>query len=79
MDEASNRVTIKGCPHCGQKAHLNYNYSARTRLYLVFCKCDFCGSTGKVYSSKNNPAEENWMSMACQDAVRAWNTRFDER
>lgn len=70
--------SIKACPHCGGTACLNSNYSYKTRTYFVMCKCDICGSQGKIYSSREEPAAANWDNAACRDAISAWNMRTTE-
>lgn len=70
---------IKPCPHCGGPACLNSNYSYKIRSYFVFVKCDICGSQGKIYNSPYNPVEAEWNTGACNDAVMAWNMRYNER
>lgn len=68
-------MTVKTCPHCGGTACLNANCSYKKRTYFVFVRCDICGAQGKVYSSPEDPAAENWENDACIDAIKAWNMR----
>lgn len=67
--------TLKSCPHCGGIACLHSNYSYKTRSYFVFVKCEVCGATGKVTTSKDEPAAQEWNNEACDRAVSAWNMR----
>lgn len=71
--------TIKPCPHCGGNACLNQNYSYKARSYFVFVKCDICGSQGKIYNSKEEPAAADWSNTACDNAIEAWNLRTPEQ
>lgn len=69
--------SLKGCPHCGGPGSIWANYSYKTRSYFVFVKCGLCGAQGKVFTSDNDPEEEGWNNVACNNAVMAWNLRFD--
>lgn len=69
---------IKTCPHCGGTAYLNSTYSFKIRKYFVVVRCDICGAQGKAYASDNSPEEDNWDSVACNDAINAWNMRAGE-
>lgn len=66
---------IKTCPHCGGTACLNANYSYKTRTYFVFVKCDICGAQGKITTSQEDPAADEWNNAACNTALEAWNLR----
>lgn len=68
-------IRIRGCPHCGGNSSLTQNYSYKCKGYFVFVKCDICGAQGKIYNSDTEPAEDNWQSQCCKDAVAAWNMR----
>ena len=68
---------IKSCPHCGGSACINANYSYRIRKHFVFVKCDVCGAQGKVYTDDKDPVLSDWKDFACDDAVRAWNMRYN--
>ena len=67
---------IKSCPHCGGAAYLNQTYSGYMRKYFAFVKCSFCGAQGKAYRSKEEPAENDWATDSCFDAIEAWNKRY---
>ena len=66
---------LKKCPFCGGKACATANYSKRRNVYYVFIKCDVCGAQGKAYISEEDPAQNEWQSIACEDAQNAWNLR----
>ena len=68
-------MIIKPCPHCGGIACLNYNYSNKARRFFVYVKCDICSAQGKPYTSVEDPAAQEWDSIACRDAINAWNMR----
>jgi transcription elongation factor Elf1 len=70
---------IKPCPHCGGMAALYSNYNRRTRSYFVFVKCEICGSQGKIYNSRQEPAAVDWINAACDNAIAAWNMRTTEQ
>ena len=69
---------IKPCPHCNGSGCLYSNYSYKSRSYFVFVKCEICGSQGKIYNSKDEPAAVDWNNEACNSAVEAWNMRAYE-
>jgi hypothetical protein len=66
---------ILPCPHCAGTACIHANYSYKIRRYFVFVKCDICGAQGKIFTSEEEPAAEDWNNAACIDAVNAWNMR----
>lgn len=66
---------IQYCPFCGGNAKLCSTYGNRQRLYFVFVKCDVCGAQGKTYASRTKPADDDWNTQPCEDAVKAWNMR----
>ena len=68
-------MQIENCPHCGGTAFLRQTYSYKCRCYFIAVKCDICGATGKPYTQKDAASDDNWQSIACEDAVRAWNMR----
>ena len=68
---------IRECPHCGGLTSLRSNYSPQYRKYFVFCKCEICGAQGKAYTQPDPPSECDWNSVACEDAVGAWNMRYN--
>lgn len=76
---------IKNCPFCGGEANLfcefkiedpNDEYSPNG--YFVKCECETCGARGKEFISLENPADVKWDNMACRDAIKAWNMRYNE-
>lgn len=69
---------IRECPHCGGEAYLHANYSSKARSYFVMVKCNMCGAQGKIYNTDEDPESVNWKSIACIDAVKAWNMRYRE-
>lgn len=68
-------MNIKPCPHCGGTACLNSNYSNKARRFFIYVKCDICSAQGKPYTSAEDPVGEDWDSVACRDAIGAWNMR----
>lgn len=71
------RENIKPCPFCGGQADLysdlNDPYEGG---YIVFGKCEVCGSRGKAFHVAEDPLETgNWGTPRCNDAVEAWNLR----
>ena len=72
-------TTIKPCPHCGGDATLYYTYSGKQRKYLVFVKCEICGSQGKLFADTNCPEDINWSDPACDSAIKAWNMRTTDK
>lgn len=72
-------MQIDTCPHCGGMAFLTQTYSYKCRCYFVAVKCDICGASGKPYTQKDPPSDDKWQSMACSDAIRAWNMRTPSR
>lgn len=72
-------MEIKKCPHCGGSAQINYNYSYKKGNFFIFVRCDICGAQGKAYTTKEDPAEGDFKTDACIDALNAWNMRTAER
>ena len=70
---------LKKCPFCGGRACTTANYSYKRKLYYVFVKCDICGAQGKAYTSEEDPAQEEWQNIACEDALNAWNLRNERK
>lgn len=68
---------LKTCPHCGGEADLCSNYDSYKKKYFVKCKCEICGSAGKVYVSYEDPSTVEWNNIACIKAVDAWNMRVN--
>lgn len=69
-------MNIDKCPHCGGEALLHGNYSPKNRVWFIFCKCSLCGSQGKAFTEKQDPEAQSWDTMACNNAVSAWNMRY---
>ena len=69
---------VKECPHCGGSARLSANFSHKTHCWFIFVRCDICGSQGKPFGSRINPADKEWSTEECADAVNAWNMRKGE-
>jgi len=70
--------SIKNCPHCGGESFLQANFSYKARSNFVMCKCEMCGSQGKIFNSKENPESTGWNNSACNSAIKAWNMRTQE-
>ena len=71
-------MRLKQCPHCGGAATLKQNYSSRRSNYFVFAACTVCGAQGKIYTSEEEPAAEEWANDPCLSAAAAWNMRYKE-
>ena len=69
---------LKECPFCGGKAWINSSWANKKKYYMVYAKCNICGSQGKIFVSKENPEETNWENEACCSAVEAWNMRTEK-
>ena len=75
---------IKNCPFCGGKANLSYKLKINeydehsTNGYSIKCLCETCGAKGKEFLSLEDPEDVDWDNMACRDAIKAWNTRYEE-
>ncbi len=74
-EQVNEPIKIKACPFCGGQATLNQRYSAKQHKYMVFMKCDICGSQGKIYAGAAAPSENEWNTQECYDAINAWNMR----
>ena len=70
---------IKPCPFCGGDGYLYANYNNRYRMYFVFVKCSICGASGKTYTDREDPIDNNWDDISCSSAVVAWNMRTDDK
>ena len=40
--------------------------------------CDICNSQGKSFDSTNDPADNNWETYECYQAISAWNMRVSQ-
>ena len=71
---------IKKCPFCGGNATLFKNASERRWCtnYYVRVRCEVCESQGKSFRGTTDPADENWESYECYQAICAWNMRTKE-
>ncbi|MDE5754586.1 MAG: Lar family restriction alleviation protein [Oscillospiraceae bacterium] len=77
---------LKNCPFCGGEANLFSKFKVNgdaldeyaSNGYSVRCECKVCGAEGKEFISLENPANVEWNNMACKDAVRAWNMRYEK-
>lgn len=64
---------MKTCPFCGGNASLMR--SIGKYKYFIFVKCNMCGAQAKAFVSKDDPAEYDWDTYECEQAVQAWDMR----
>lgn len=70
-------TTLSKCPHCGGRATLTTRFNYKQRTYFVYVKCDICGAQGKAFTCSEDPELSNWNNVPCDDAVQAWNMRYN--
>jgi hypothetical protein len=72
---------IKRCPFYGGDATLFRTISQGRwqAQYYTRVMCDICGSQGKSYRSSDDPADGNWETYECYQAICAWNMRTPEK
>lgn len=73
--------SAKRCPFCGGTASLFRTISQGRwkNSYYTRVMCDICGSQGKSFRSDDDPAQANWETYECFQAVCAWNMRTKEK
>ena len=71
---------VKRCPFCGGHATLFRNASSQrwSTSYYVRVRCEVCESQGKTFRCDNDPADGNWETYECYQAICAWNMRARE-
>jgi len=71
---------IKRCPFCGGVGTLFRTISNgrwQTKYYTRVM-CDICSSQGKSFDSTDDPADNNWETYECYQAISAWNLRVSQ-